>query len=440
MTLETTAYPKAVAHLLGNRKSLEGKGVTDIYTPPSREHYPHTWLWDGAFHAIVFAHFDYPDLARDDISAILKGQNEKTGFIPNMRFGPGRTYDPERFTFLDPTKSSDYTQPPVLANAAWETYQSYRRIGRKEDGQNFLKQTYNPLRWFYEYFKEIRPNPYHKDLIDIIHPHETGRDSDWVYDQKKPFLPQSHLLAAPINTATDYIASLKLNLELKSLGWDAKKALENGYRATDVMFNCLYSQNLDFMSQIARALNLDKDAIGFKNQAELTEKAILESMWNPADRQFYNLDRTGAQIKRSSVGSLFPLVLPNIFEDQLQSQLDLLNDPNWYGTPFPIPSIPVNSPSFDPDYKMKRIWRAGVWINMNWYIANSLEMQGDLNQAQNPELAKKCFEISDRIQEKTLEMTDTHGYWEFYHPITGLGQRIQNLGWSTLAETFRRNI
>jgi glycogen debranching enzyme len=437
----------ALAILLGNKREMlkyalrNGIEIKNAHTPPSWPHYPHCWLWDGAFQAIVYASFGLPEEGEEEIRAIFDGQKEN-GFIPNMRFlGKARIFDPERYSFSEPSFGSNYTQPPVLAEAVLEVYQSYETLGRKEEGLTFLKEIYPKLEKFYSYFKENRRKE--SNLIAVLHPHETGRDSDPTFDFFKirlsPKVKNYTALSFQkiinlLNTALDYVSALSLNYRLKKKHW-VEEAAFSIFWVYDVMFNCIYVENLRAMAEIAKIL--DKSPEEFLKEAHAVEHDILEKMWDSKEKKFFAL-KDGKKIPVVSVSNLFPLILDNISEEQLIEILKLIEDPDWFYTPYPLPSVPVNSPYFDPDYKEKRLWRGPVWININWYVVRGLIKQGKRLAKNNPILSQHCFNLAKEIIDKTSSLLKNSGCREFYNPFTGEGYRVENFGWSTLGYVMEK--
>lgn len=436
--------PRPIQLLLGNRAAMrENFGLDVSYTPPSPRHYPHRFLWDLCFTTIEFARYDHINHAIQDLVAILKGQDLETGFIPNMQFAPkGRKFDPERIFFMHPGKHSDYSQPPVLALAAYEIYQAFLRENQEKEGKFFLESIYDNLKLFYEYFVCYRQNSLDDKKIGNIYPHETGRDSDPTFDffkvrlrRRGPSTPRS---VDQLNRILDYGSALGLSYRLRLKKWDLEKARKI-FWVNDVMFNCIYVDNLYKMSEIAFVLGKNQDEADFKTLAAEVEERILTDMWFEDKEQgmFYALKPDGP-IKVVSVSNLFPLILPHLRENQLEALLFLLEDPQWFNRPYPIPSVPANNPNYDPHHQEKdRLWRGPTWINMNWYLVErGLRMQADRFETSRPDLVNRCQILSESITAKTKELIE-RGYYEYYDPETGQPQRVdktENFAWSTLGD------
>lgn len=438
MSIEAQNFHRPVQLLLGNREYS-----TTGATPPDRKHYVHAaFLWDSMLHAIVYAKFGQISVAAQEVDAILQGQDLRTGFIPNMRYGKGRRFDPERLTFNRPGFGSDYTQPPLVADAVDTILGECEKLGQEKQGYEFLQRIYPQAKLFYEYFINYRKG-LGSNLVGVIHPHETGRDSDHTFDFIKFRLgqpPRGTFLVRGavdrVNTITDYTSALYWNLRHRINGWDIKKAREI-FWVEDVMFNAIYAQNLNYLARLAGKLGLKEDEAMFATEYQLVVGDILEKMWDPKDARFWARNKHGNFIKVESVSNLFSIILPGISEEQLGSILDQLENEEKFATPFPVPSIPADSRCFDPDYSEKRIWRGMVWLNMNKYIVDGCLLQSELFRWSNSRLSARAYETARTIAVKSLEMVDAHGYWEHYKPYTGEGKRVRDFGWSTVVELFR---
>ncbi len=195
------------------------------HTRPSIPHYDHKWLWDSVFASIINNKRGLPDRAATEIKSLFGGQDPKTGFIPNMNYMTGHNWrDIEALTFRRPDIGSSYTQPPIIAAGAWETYETYKKQGKKEEGLRFLREIFGEvspdgeatgLQGFYNYFTKYRENGNGSKLLGNVHPHETGRDSDPSLRPDLPFIQGRGKLTDLINGAIDYGTILKLNVQLK---------------------------------------------------------------------------------------------------------------------------------------------------------------------------------------------------------------------------------
>jgi len=184
------------------------------------------------------------------------------------------------------------------------------------------------------------------------------------------------------------------------------------------------------MAKISGILDKSQEQQTYNEQADAVEAEILLRMWNPNREFFYNLDKDGKQIPVESITGLYPLLLKNITPEQKNALYDKLEDPQWFATPYPIPTHPRVSKFYDPHYRRKQgpNWEGPVWIDMNHLIVEQgLVKQGD----------ERGMKIAGNIVTKTKELLATNtDVWEFYDPETGQGKRVKQFMWSNLGLHF----
>lgn len=457
MSVKTRGYDRLVQNL-----SLTG----NRHTPPAEHYLNAQYLWDSGFHSIVYSFSGDPILAQQELIAVLDGQRPD-GFIPNMKkYSRGKRFmNPEDWFQNDSNISSDYSQPAVLALAALRNYEAFVEQGNEREGLIELKTTYDKLAKFYEYWNRERTDP-GSSLIGIIHPSECGRDSDPIFDRWKKRFKVNYVdhskkasMLGYVNALADYASQLMLDAKQHKVEWKVKEAKKN-FWVKDVMFNAIYADGLECMAEIAQTLHdkeiqvTNQDILGdlallghfetklakyqtdvtdYKERAQSVRAEVREKMWDPEDKMFYSLDEKGERIKTASVTSLFPLMFTDITPEQRDRLMEVLEDPKWFNTTYPIPGVPTNSPYYDPHYIEKRIWRGPVWMNMNWYIVvRGLLEQAKFYATSNQELTERFLRDATHIANKSHELVERFGEWEFYDPDSGKGYRVQNFGWSTL--------
>lgn len=443
-------YPEseqAVQNLLKNRQWLGEKlgleSGESWHTPPA-PHYPHIYKWDSELAAIINARDGgrrWQRTAKNELYILTDGI-QPDGFIANQQLTPGsREWDPEIIVaFGKGARSSNYTQPPLLPLAVSETMSSLH-ARYPADATAFNTNIYKPTKQNMLYYGLRRSNNADDPLIGVIHPHETGRDSDPTFDFIKPLrIPRNGVDTHPtkdlVNVPIDYSSILWHGLKLRMAG---EKRARNIFWVNDVMMNCMYADNLYEMEKVAGPWR-NRDGEYFKELAGLVEEQILDRMWDPSARDgkgaFYALDKDGQHIKEISVSNLFPLVLPNLREEQLESLLDLMD--SSFNTPYPLPSVATDSPNYDPfNREIDRLWRGPVWMNMNFYVTErGLKMQmrrKDLSHRQD--LLERCWEWEGKIIDSSNRLLLINDMpYEHYNPITGEGQRkrVKNFAWSNL--------
>jgi len=78
-----TKRHRSALELLNNHKKTIGEKT---FVSPNPDHYPHAFLWDSCFHAIVMARAGDLLGAEKEIKTVFSWQDKETGFISNMKF------------------------------------------------------------------------------------------------------------------------------------------------------------------------------------------------------------------------------------------------------------------------------------------------------------------------------------------------------------------
>ena len=376
---------------------------------PWRVRYPHQWFWDSCAHAIVLSHIDLK-LAKAEIEALLYAQRED-GFIAHMIWNrakmhwldrlAGRIY-PSRYT-------SPYLQPPLLAEAVEAIY-------TKEGNGQFVSAVLPFLKIYYHYLDRTR-NRSHDGLLEIIISYESGKDRSPEYDE---VYGTSKLWPLPIMRP--------VNIQRK-LDWDIELILaHNNFRVKDLLFNCVYAQNLMALSRLCLAAG-DGEAELFHSRARTTEASILSKMYHAESGLFYSLDaRSGQerQIKVITVSALLPLMLDSISQPQVDRLVgNHLTNPAEFWVNYPVPAEPLSSPR----RKKLQIWRGQqTWVYTNWLIVKGLRKQAQ----RFPEQRLNYNSIAETIIDRTCQLVEQEGFREYYDSGTGKGCRAYNFGWSAL--------
>lgn len=392
-----------------NRKkgttTLNGVTTDYYYTCPGIERYPHQWLWDSSFHAIVLSHID-PERGQEEIETLLKTQRED-GLIPICTLWEGITSLRE-YTFIAPYtrgKTQTMTQPPVVALAV---EQLYRKTGDKD----FLRRTLPGLMRLADYLNTKR-DPDGDHLVSVFHAFETGMDMLPAYDR-----PAGVTSTHPDGEET-IMALLRPAWHNHFLDWDEERMAKEGlFDVEDVMFNCIHAQSQHAIARLLKEIE-DPRSEDYHKSAGLTEEAIITHCWNP-DGLFYSLDRDNTQLTVKTVTSLFPLILDSIPKEMLDSLVEHLTDPEEFWPEYPVPAVAIDEPTFDPEENNNALWRGPTWISPNWFIINGLKKHG-------------YTDLASDLTRRTLELVEKNGFREYYNPFTGEGYGQKDFGWATLA-------
>lgn len=389
-----------------NLKTGEGKEKY-FYICPSVKKYPHQWLWDSSFHAIVNSSLN-PDWAKKEMATLLSAVDKK-GFLPSItRWKSGGWTEAAAWPLFD-GKFSRLTQPPVVAIAVEEIF-------RKTNDVKFVREMLPKLVRYYHWLKTAR-DPDKDRLVSIIHPWESADDSP-AFD--KPLLGKSEGRPGPIQV---YLSFYKLLLDYRLMGWGPEKILaSNLFNVENVMFNCIFAQGLRSLGRLSGAVGDPEGARTYDEKANLVEKAILERCWDPERSLFFDITHKGDTYEHNTavtISSLFPIILDTLPGEIVETLVKKhLTNPVEFWLPYPIPFVSKEETAFNPNDNVL-LWRGPVWINTNWFIWKGLLKHG-------------YTEIAKELAKKTISLVEKSGFREFYNPFTGRGEGEEDYGWSTL--------
>ncbi len=323
---------------------------------PSMIHYVGIWQWDAYFHALAYRHID-PNLAHDQLRILLDHQRAD-GMIPDA------VHDEGTVTRLNFPVEADVTKPPLIAWTAWKLYEI-------DHDREFLDEIYEPIvRWNNWWFEknDIDGN----GLCEYHHPFSSGLDDSPLWDDGLP------------------VESPDLNTYL-----------------------CLQQEAL---GKIAEVLGLPADAAHWARRAEAQAEQMVKLRWD-ADAGLFWAVQNGARVNVRTPFNLFPLITGRMSSKIAERLVGHLTDERQFWTKYPIPTVALNDPKFDP----LQMWRGPTWVNVNYLMIEGLQRSG------YPELARE-------LRMRTLGLIEREDdIYEYYHPETGERppKAASTFGWSS---------
>lgn len=406
------------------------------YTMPSRELYPHQWLWDSCFTAIGLRHLDV-ERAKMELTSLCRGQWHN-GMLPNIIFRDEDHYRRDRnawASWLSPNSpdnvaTSGITQPPMLAEAVV-------RVGGKMplvERRSWYKLMWPTLIAHHSWIYNER-DPHQEGLALLIHPWEVGLDNTppWISELHQHLLPGwvrlvqklhldpiinlfRHDHSVPLDERFNTIEALALfdaQRRLKRKAYDIDKILDHSlFAIEDLTFNCILIRANECLSKISKTLREQIPSELAANMKKTGEE--LEKLWDPYSNQYYSRDFiTHNLIKEPSIAALMPLYAGSISKERAEILVRMLENENQFGPAYPVPSVPVSSPWFNP----RHYWQGPAWVNTNWLIIDGLRRYG-------------FSEHADALTETTLEMVAKSGFPEYFDPITGERLGAHDFAWT----------
>jgi hypothetical protein len=407
------------------------------FTVPSEGLYPHQVLWDSCFIAIGRRHYDI-ERAKSEVLSLLRGQ-WSNGMVPHIIFTEGVKYKLDRRgwqSWVNPyspekVSTSGVSQPPMLAEAILRIGEKLNLTERKAWYNLIFPSLLVYHKWLYN---ERDPNK--TGLVMQLHPWETGLDNtpssmSELHNYPVPWwiklIKMSHLdkigdsfridvKYVPADQRSSTIEALEFyNLQVKLR---KNKFLINNILADlnfgveDLTYNCILIKANEALTTIAKTIGQDLPEL-LASQMKQTINS-LEALWDPETNQYYSREfNTKNLIKEPSVATLMPLYTHKITKQRAHQLVKLLEDKQLFKLPYPIPSVPVNSPWFKP----KSYWQGATWININWFIIDGLKYYGFIEQA-------------NKLTKTSLDLVDKGGFHEYFDPLTGEPAGADKFSWT----------
>ena len=404
------------------------------WTKPTTELYPHQWLWDSCFIAIGQRHFDVKK-AQKEIKNIFRGQ-WKNGMVPNIIYGDAKRYSDDiwhsNVSRYAPKKikTSGITQPPMIAEAIIKVGEKLSSTERKK----WYKSVFPQLLAYHEWLYRER-DPRAEGLVVLVHPWETGLDNtpSWMKEMHLSRLPTwirivKHFnLYAPFNVLRrdtkflpayqridiiDALGLFSIVSRLRHKKYETGRMLRHA-RVTiqDVSFNSILIRANDHLMTIAKESSSDIPAwllYRFKKA-----RGALDELWENSTQQYLNRDYDSYElITEPSIMTFFPLYSGAITKKRAAELVTSMKHKRWSAA-FPLASVPKDSAYFQP----KRYWQGPTWLNTNWLIADGLRRYGYNEEA--------AF-----IEEKSVELVQKSGCYEYFSPIDGSPSGAPNFSWT----------
>jgi len=354
---------------------------------PNPGTYPHLWLWDSCFHAIIWAHLGDRRASRE-LEAVLEGQLAD-GLVPHMRYG---AEPPD--TWLGPLPAtSSLTQPPMFGHAV--KVLSARGI---EPTDETLTRARRGLDWLWEHRRT------QDDLIYVVHPWESGNDHSPRWDD----------WGAPGRTHADYERAART-------AWNKERMLDISFAAdgaalwSSTFVTCPASFNAYVafnMAELAEVL----DDEGLAARARRISEAMDEHLWAPEENLWS--DRAvvgGGPSTRTPISDGVMGALVTSDRAKAEAALRQLEDPDRFGSPYGPANVSRTHPAYDPG----AYWRGPAWPPLNYLFWLALRRWG-------------WHDAAARIARQTVDAALANGWAEYWDPETGRGLGAVPQSWTGL--------
>jgi len=190
-----------------------------------------------------------------------------------------------------------------------------------------------------------------------------------------------------------------------------------------------------FLARVADDLQEKAMANRFLADEEVARETIRKKMWDEKAGLFSDIDpktrrKTGV---KAAVG-FYPLATDIPTPKQVEAMLKTLGDRNEFWTKYPVPSLAISDPAFDPDGQWKGTRRDCPWNGRVWPMVNSQILEGLVYVAERGN--KQASKLCKGLMQKTIDMCsgvleggDQARVFEHYHPLNGRPSRFRGVDW-----------
>lgn len=188
-----------------------------------------------------------------------------------------------------------------------------------------------------------------------------------------------------------------------------------------------------FLARVADEIQEKAMANRFISASEVIQETIRKKMWDDKAGIFMDIDpktrrRTGV---KAAVG-FYPLATDIPTPKQVDAMLATLGDRKEFWTKYPVPSLAISDPYFDPEGQWKGTRRTCPWNGRVWPMINSQVAEGLIYHAERghkvaSKLLKELMRRTVEMVSGSLEGVDDARVFEHYHPVNGRPSRYRGV-------------
>lgn len=202
--------------------------------------------------------------------------------------------------------------------------------------------------------------------------------------------------------------------------WTATDKAEN-QEALDL--NCYLLKEERTLAEMARELGRGEESAQWSSDAENRATAMRDHLWHAQDGFYYGRDIPGDRwVRIMDISTFFPLWCGLAAPEQVPVIVDLLRDPNAFGTDYPVATLAVKH--MPGKLKGQWHWRGANWVEMTWLVICGLKEVGRYDEA------ARLAEANCRMVFQTLGR-DGH-FREYCNSLTGGPADLTDYIWTSM--------
>lgn len=299
-----------------------------------------------------------------------------------------------------------------------------------------LTTIYPKLALWHHYLYTER-DPFNEGLVFIRHMWESGMDNSPAWDNAldaikltPDMIPEytrvdkgkvGHSEERP--TSFFYDRAVYLIKIFHENSYDESAILQKSpFIIQDVLFNAILARAGTALAEIADILGFSEDARLNYARSDKTASAITSKLYDPAAKFYFDYDMVAKKLIPTKIsggfGALFGAKMDTTHVDAM---IEHLYTPEFLGkdlTSWTIPSVAKN----DPGYTNTTYWKGPAWLNINYLVRDGLLRNGKGNV--------HAEKIAAYLRDRSIEMINTAGFFEYFNPISGSPHGGHNFSWS----------
>lgn len=178
--------------------------------------------------------------------------------------------------------------------------------------------------------------------------------------------------------------------------WDGEMPVESPDINT---YLYLQMENLAWM---AEELGKSEEAAMWQTRAHALLKRMISTMWDEKAGLFW-ATHNQEPVEVITPINLYPLWTGKLSDEMVEKIIEKLTSPELFWGKNSIPTVAFS----DKKFSEETMWRGPIWANINFFMIEALRRS-------------KRNELARELRKKTLDLiSNSHGIFEYYNPITG---------------------
>ncbi len=368
------------------RAAFEAHWRPPGYTCPNAERYPWQWLWDSAFHSIVWERLGRPDRAVAELATLFRGQDPATGFVPHVGYHSDPHFAAE---FWGRSGWSSLTQPPMYGHAVAELV---RR------GVAVPPEIVEGAVAGVAFLTRMRRRS-SGGLVELAHPWESGADDSLRWDDvmggpgiapEDRYARKGELLAAVERTAS------------------GAPVANPSFGVGAASFTALVAFNAAELASVTGDSTLEREAEDLS--------LALSARWDGDLATWVDDGPTAEGSARSRSVEAMLGVLVDTDPSHRDRAFAELCEPAAYGATFGPTGVHRSEPSYDPE----RYWRGPAWPQLTYLFWVAARRHG-------------AHAVAAGLRDALVGGASHSGLAEYWHPDTAAGFGAVPQSWAVLA-------